>query len=194
MHKKSRRPNQVRHDHRRIRHTNGKRYHSDLLQANEMRGLALFPPSQEMPQGWNTPETLATSVPTRIPLRRLSENTCLVCGFEMRYAAKDNNICICCGTEFGYDDDHLSYSDLRIEWIENGAGWWDDDISRRPLNWSASTQVISAFGQTAWDSAVDKIQSEKLRQRFGDGNAATFVMHSRTTGLNQCAPRIHHGN
>lgn len=194
MQKKSRRPNQVRPDHRRIRHSIGRGHNSDLLQASEMRGPTASGPSQGMSQGGNTPEILGTPVPARVPLRPLSENTCLVCGFEMRYAAKDNNICVCCGTEFGYDDYHLSYSDLRTEWIENGAGWWDDDLSRQPPNWSASIQVIDAFGQAAWNFSVYTIQSGKLRQQFGDGNAIPFAGLSRTVGLNQIILGMHYGN
>ena len=194
MQKKSRRPNQVRHDHRRIRHSFGSRDHSDILQANEMRGPTAVVPSNAMPRRWNTFETLGTPVSARVPLRPLSENTCLVCGFEMRYPPRDNNICVCCGTEFGYDDHHLSYSELRAEWITNGAGWWDDDLSRRPPNWSASTQVINAFGQAAWDSVGDTIQSRKLRQQFGDGNAIPFVGLNHTVGLNQNNPGIHYGS
>ncbi len=105
-------------------------------------------------------------VSARVHLGAVSEGTGSVCGFEMSYAAKDNNICRCCGTEFGYDDHNLSYSDLRLEWIENGARWWDDDLSRQPLTWSASIQVISAFGEAAWDYAIASIDSRKLRQSF----------------------------
>jgi len=103
----------------------------------------------------------------------------------MNYAARDNNICVCCGTEFGYDDHNLSFSDLRLEWIENGAGWWDDSLENRPPNWRASTQVINTFGQAAWDSADDRFQLKRLRQRFGDGNAAPFSMLSHLAGINQ---------
>ncbi len=52
-------------------------------------------------------------------------------------------ICPSCGTEFGYDDDVLSHTELRERWIRAGMDWWSDNTSP-PENWDAEDQLREA--------------------------------------------------
>lgn len=66
--------------------------------------------------------------------------TCPVCGFALPYAAEAFHICPCCGTEFGYDDARRLHSDLRAQWLRNGARWWSP-VGLPPDNWDPFRQV-----------------------------------------------------
>jgi len=67
--------------------------------------------------------------------------TCPVCGFpEMPFPPQDNNICSCCGTEFGYHDCSLSHSQLRQMWIGRGAPWFSTALTAPP-DWNAAKQL-----------------------------------------------------
>jgi hypothetical protein len=51
--------------------------------------------------------------------------TCPVCYFEkMPDPPADFNICPCCGTEFGIDDELFSFTELRGQWVAEGADWF----------------------------------------------------------------------
>lgn len=66
---------------------------------------------------------------------------CPVCGFpNMEEPPAEYAICICCGTEFGYDDRRSTHEQLRQRWIANGAMWWSGDYPK-PANWSAMVQL-----------------------------------------------------
>ena len=39
----------------------------------------------------------------------------------MQDPPRDYNICECCGTEFGNDDDVHTHEVLRVQWIDTGA-------------------------------------------------------------------------
>jgi hypothetical protein len=68
--------------------------------------------------------------------------TCPVCFYNrLQDPPRDYNICECCGTEFGNDDDLASWEDLRAEWINRGARWFFD---RPPLLWNPYTQLYRA--------------------------------------------------
>jgi len=70
---------------------------------------------------------------------------CPVCGFEnMPFPPVDHNICSCCGTEFGYHDLRLSYSELRRRWQERGSPWFSTRM-RPPADWSATDQINRAL-------------------------------------------------
>jgi len=68
---------------------------------------------------------------------------CPICGYLMNAAARDFNICPCCGTEFGYDDRRRSHVELRNRWISNGARWFSR-ATAPPVRWSAWAQLIDA--------------------------------------------------
>lgn len=73
---------------------------------------------------------------------------CRVCGFEYsdffpwgedgRFGS--NDICICCGVEFGYEDSKLEgIRKYRQEWITKGAPW--SDAKQKPENWLLDEQL-----------------------------------------------------
>lgn len=56
----------------------------------------------------------------------------------------EGNICPCCGTEFGYDDDlGVTYEQLRRLWIEQGMPWFSR-ATTQPVGWDPLTQLIEA--------------------------------------------------
>lgn len=65
--------------------------------------------------------------------------TCPVCFFDQLHEAPTNyNICDCCGTEFGNDDELKTHAELRQDWIARGARWF---FGAAPAHWSAWTQL-----------------------------------------------------
>ncbi|UFH53658.1 hypothetical protein [Spirosoma sp. KNUC1025] len=72
---------------------------------------------------------------------------CKVCGFEQLDPpwGEDGRtptfeICVCCGTEFGYEDATLQgVLKYREKWLKQGAKWYDE--SYKPANWSLSDQL-----------------------------------------------------
>jgi hypothetical protein len=65
--------------------------------------------------------------------------TCSVCFFDqMPDPPQDYNICPCCGTEFGNDDQDKTHEQLRIEWIASGAKWFYGDP---PPDWNVLAQL-----------------------------------------------------
>jgi len=69
---------------------------------------------------------------------------CPVCGFDgMPFPATDNNICSCCGTEFGYHDRRTSHDELRRIWISKGAPWFSRAMSPPP-NWDWVSQLYKS--------------------------------------------------
>lgn len=70
--------------------------------------------------------------------------TCPVCGFSnLRQPPEDNNICPCCGTEFGYDDFSKSHQELRLAWLAKGAPWFSRHTPP-PQNWNSIQQLLDA--------------------------------------------------
>jgi hypothetical protein len=68
--------------------------------------------------------------------------TCPVCYYTgMQDPPRDYNICECCGTEFGNDDEALSHEELRTRWIESGAKWY---FRSAPVGWNPWTQLFTA--------------------------------------------------
>jgi len=65
-----------------------------------------------------------------------------VCFYDgLQEPAHDYNICDCCGTEFGNDDELLSSSALRERWVEKGAKWF---FGEPPANWQPWVQLLKA--------------------------------------------------
>lgn len=65
--------------------------------------------------------------------------TCPVCYYtKMQDPPMDYNICECCGTEFGNDDEMYSHEELRAKWIEGGATWF---FKSAPIGWNPWTQL-----------------------------------------------------
>lgn len=87
--------------------------------------------------------------------------TCPVCGNSLEFKAWEfgegsQEICPCCGTQFGYTDAHFGHNilpiwrEIRQKWIKNGMKWgWSMKLNRavesvsypRPSNWDPIQQL-----------------------------------------------------
>jgi hypothetical protein len=77
---------------------------------------------------------------------------CPVCGYDdlneapyKDYDAKTAasfEICPCCGTEFGYTDDEISWLELRKRWIKSGHNWFSK-TTKKPKKWSYASQLLN---------------------------------------------------
>jgi len=85
----------------------------------------------------------------------LSNNHCLVCGYYLGFAPwigvfPSDEICSCCGIQFGYDDAaggdinkrNLIYNEWRQRWIFEGMPWTSVGINK-PDNWDPVKQLIN---------------------------------------------------
>ena len=70
------------------------------------------------------------------------KHRCPVCGFAMPFPPSDNNICSCCGTEFGYDDLRRSHTELRKNWRAHGMRWFSEHMPP-PTDWDPTAQLNS---------------------------------------------------
>ena len=78
--------------------------------------------------------------------------TCPVCGYDkLRQPPVDFFICPSCGTEFGNDDFELSYEELRLRWLDNGASWFSDAVPQ-PENWNLFEQLLHVTTNELVDS------------------------------------------
>lgn len=69
--------------------------------------------------------------------------TCPVCYYDkMPDPAAEYNICPCCGTEFGNDDENTTHSELRARWISRGARWF---FRQPPPRWNPWAQLNDAY-------------------------------------------------
>lgn len=79
---------------------------------------------------------------------------CPICGygpFEVPYdsyrtLASSYDICVCCFTEYGFDDSWRRQD----EWLKSGARWYDDSL--KPPNWTVEAQLHHAI--EGWRSFV----------------------------------------
>jgi len=71
--------------------------------------------------------------------------TCPVCAYPaMTEPVEEGNICPCCGTEFGYDDDlEVTYTQLRARWLQGGALWFSHVVPA-PITWDPILQLLEA--------------------------------------------------
>jgi hypothetical protein len=70
-------------------------------------------------------------------------NICPVCGYAPEEAYEDHDICVCCGTQFGYHDSIRRHAEIREDWLSRGAPW----NSRRKAmteGWDAQEQMKDA--------------------------------------------------
>jgi hypothetical protein len=97
---------------------------------------------------------------------------CPVCMYpDMPYAPANYDICPCCGTEFGNDDDFYTHEELRRAWIEADAPWFFGDA---PPLWNPWKQLEEArqFQEIPWLAGI-KIQSTVSTVTFGKLLAAS---------------------
>lgn len=80
------------------------------------------------------PETSGTGTPEQAPLY-----ICPVCFYPgMPFPPCDYEICACCATEFGNDDESLSHKQLRANWIGDGMKWF---FGNPPNGWDPKEQL-----------------------------------------------------
>lgn len=110
----------------------------------------------ETPNGFKSVvRSRLTAVPTTF--------TCPVCAYSlMPYPADEGNICPCCGTEFGFDDDlGVSYRELRDHWLEQGAPWFSP-VDDTPPHWDPIEQLVQSefeFTPPTWlDEDLDAVE------------------------------------
>lgn len=77
---------------------------------------------------------------------------CPVCGYPGldeppydEHGCASYNICPCCGTEFGYDDNNIAHAELRKRWISSGMRWWSK-TTPKPADWDAERQLRDVPG------------------------------------------------
>jgi hypothetical protein len=81
---------------------------------------------------------------------------CPVCGYlglsEPPYddGLASFEICVSCGTQFGYDDVSLTHEALREKWIEGGCSWWFTEVPP-PDGWDP-VQQLTALGSNSGNS------------------------------------------
>jgi len=69
---------------------------------------------------------------------------CPVCGYwQLTRPAKDDSICPCCGTHFGYHDYATTHEELRRKWVASGA-YWFSRAQPAPLGWDPFEQLMEA--------------------------------------------------
>jgi hypothetical protein len=67
---------------------------------------------------------------------------CPVCFFpEMDSPPSDYEICPCCGTEFGLDDQEKSHDELRQDWIVINHCRWFSNYTAPPDGWDPAHQL-----------------------------------------------------
>jgi hypothetical protein len=50
--------------------------------------------------------------------------------------------CVCCGTQFGYDDARTPHAALREKWVAKGMPW-HSRVEPPPLNWDPIKQLLA---------------------------------------------------
>ncbi len=101
---------------------------------------------------------------------------CPVCGYgEMQFPAEDDNICPCCGTQFGYDDFSVSHEELRKRWVNSGAFWFSRETAP-PNNWIAWVQLLNG-GHV---QNVPKIETKLAALPNSESKFAVFYLQPET--------------
>ena len=83
----------------------------------------------------------------QIWITSMHKNNCRVCGLyaiEPPWGSDGETpsweICLCCGTEFGYEDCTIdSVKKQREKWISSGCNWIDIEVM--PFDWSFEEQA-----------------------------------------------------
>jgi hypothetical protein len=85
---------------------------------------------------------------------------CPVYGFDGLFGppwkgdSPSDEICPCCGIQFGLDDWHEGDADdrspvylaWRLKWIASGKKWWSKGPRQPPLNWAPDEQLRRVDG------------------------------------------------
>jgi hypothetical protein len=83
----------------------------------------------------------------------MNDRPCLVCGYLLDFEPWRGNspadeICPCCGIQYGYDDEaggdltkrREVYGDWRRRWIDGGMRWWSKG-RKPPSSWNPVAQL-----------------------------------------------------
>ena len=68
--------------------------------------------------------------------------------YDRWYGRPSYDVCVCCGFEFGNDDDPgttappSSFEEYRQKWIKEGCKWWRE--KNRPPGWRLEEQLAAA--------------------------------------------------
>jgi len=99
-------------------------------------------------------ETLEVSEAEVTPDKVFARNMCLVCGYDGLHAppfdengVSNQEICPCCGFQFGYDDTRrgVLYEDARKRWVAVGMPWFSQSVNK-PRFWDAAIQLRRVDG------------------------------------------------
>lgn len=118
--------------------------------------------------------------------------TCPVCFFDgLTEPPQDYNICECCGTEFGNDDEARSHEELRMEWLAAGANWF---FGEPPSGWNPWKQtqvlVISPY-QHQYYATTFAGNSVSYRDSPLCGAPPRHARHSTKGAIEICADQQH---
>jgi len=103
----------------------------------------------------------------------ISTYTCPVCAFAMAESVEEGNICPCCGTEFGYDDDlGVTYRQLRQLWIERGCPWFSP-VANVPDDWDPFVQLLEADFDV--ETATSEVTTSRTTARIEGNRFAELV-------------------
>jgi hypothetical protein len=87
---------------------------------------------------------------------------CPVCFYAgLPYPPADYHICLCCGTEFGNDDEEFSHAQLREMWIASGAQWF---FRTPPAGWNPWVQLLHANMLTTVPGSQTRVVLETSTQ------------------------------
>lgn len=93
---------------------------------------------------------------------------CLVCGYDYidyfphgeNGDSPSNDICICCGTEFGYQDSSLkAIFTSRAKWIAEGLNW--NDLKNQDKKWNPLKQILN-IPEHLFDQSLSKETTIRL--------------------------------
>lgn len=106
--------------------------------------------------------------------------TCPVCFYgKMSDAPANYNICPCCGTEFGADDELFTHAELRETWMSEGSKWF---LYQQPPFWNPWKQLAEAgiaLPYTVSPLSFVALGSSQsvLQTRIGSSFSLTFPEH-----------------
>jgi hypothetical protein len=70
---------------------------------------------------------------------------CPVCFYpSLPLPPEDHNICLCCGTEFGFDDFDSTFDELRDRWVRDQMPWFSREFPA-PVDWDPRKQLAMAL-------------------------------------------------
>jgi hypothetical protein len=112
--------------------------------------------------------------------------TCPVCYFEnMPDPPADFNICPCCGTEFGIDDESLSFTELRGQWVADGSRWFYGSSPEGWRPWRQLQGVVVLGGEQNYPVSLATSTDQKSMTYIGRSQSMQFftVLDASNSGI-----------